>query len=143
MTIIRNIAAVVVGFLVGMVINGSIVNFGPLVIPNPEGYDVSNLDTIKATFHLLQPINLIVPFAAHAFGTLTGSLAAFLIAGSRKSVFAYVIGIVTLAGGITASILIPAPMWFIALDLIFAYIPMTWIAILVGGTLSSDLNSEQ
>ena len=37
-----------------------------------------------------------------------------------------------LCGGVAASFMIPAPAWFIALDLLAAYLPMAWLAILVG-----------
>ena len=33
---------------------------------------------------------------------------------------------------------VPAPAWFIALDLLLAYLPMAWLAILVGRRLSAS-----
>ena len=75
-----------------------------------------------------------MPFLAHAFGTLAGALAAYLIAATHRTQIAYVIGAVFLCGGIAASFMIPAPAWFIALDLLVAYLPMAWLAIRSGGT---------
>ncbi len=49
-------------------------------------------------------------------------------AASRNLAFALAIGAVFLCGGIMASFMIPAPAWFIALDLVAAYIPMAWLA---------------
>jgi hypothetical protein len=37
-----------------------------------------------------------------------------------------------LAGGITNVVLLPSPMWFNALDLLGAYIPMGWIGWKIG-----------
>lgn len=53
-----------------------------------------------------------------------------LVVGSM--VFAWVIGGGFLAGGVAAAFMIPAPAWFIALDLLLAYLPMAWLAIAAG-----------
>ena len=70
-----------------------------------------------------------MPFLAHAVGTLAGALAAYLIAASHRARIAYAIGALFLCGGVAASFMIPAPAWFIALDLLAAYIPMAWLAV--------------
>ena len=54
------------------------------------------------------------------------------IAASHRARFAWAIGAVFLCGGVAASFMIPAPAWFIALDLLFAYLPMAWLAIRIG-----------
>jgi hypothetical protein len=82
--------------------------------------------------HLFQPRHFIMPFLAHAVGTLAGALAAYVIAASYKPQIAYVIGAVFLCGGGAASLMIPAPAWFIALDLSAAYLPMAWLGIQLG-----------
>jgi uncharacterized RDD family membrane protein YckC len=82
--------------------------------------------------HLFEPKHFVFPFLAHALGTLAGALLAFLIAASYRSVFAYAIGAVFLTGGIAATFMIPAPVWFIILDLVAAYIPMAWIGTQLG-----------
>ena len=68
-------------------------------------------------------------------GTLVGALLAYGIAGSRKTVFASAIGVLFLCGGIAASAMIPAPTWFKAVDLLFAYLPMAWLATLIGARM--------
>ena len=73
-----------------------------------------------------------MPFLAHALGTLAGALAAYLIATKYVAQIAYVIGAVFLCGGVAASFMIPAPTWFIALDLLAAYLPMAWAAVQIG-----------
>ena len=59
----------------------------------------------------------------------------YLFAGSFRPQLAYVIGAVFLCGGVAASFMIPAPAWFIALDLLVAYLPMAWLAIRIGALL--------
>ena len=79
-----------------------------------------------------------MPFLAHALGTLAGALAAWLIAATWKTRFAYAIGVVYLAGGIAASFMIPAPAWFIAVDLLLASVPMAWLAIRIGAAVQKN-----
>ena len=78
--------------------------------------------------HLFQPKNFIMPFLAHALGTLAGAFFAALIAANHKMKFALVIGFVFMAGGITNVIILPSPTWFTILDVAGAYIPMAYLA---------------
>jgi hypothetical protein len=57
------------------------------------------------------------------------------MAATQKAKLAYVIGAVFLCGGVAASFMIPAPAWFIALDLLAAYLPMAWLATRIGARL--------
>jgi hypothetical protein len=79
--------------------------------------------------HLFEPRHFVMPFLAHALGTLVGALAAYVIAATYKAQIAYAIGVLFLCGGVAASFMIPAPAWFVALDLLAAYIPMAWLGI--------------
>ena len=124
-----NVLAVVAGFVVGSAVNMSIVTFGPMLIPPPAGVDVNNIDSLKSSMHLFEPKHFVMPFLAHALGTLAGAAAAFTIAASYQAQIAYGIGAFFLCGGIAASFMIPAPVWFIALDLVAAYLPMAWLGI--------------
>ena len=136
-TIPRNIAAVVVGLFVGSIVNMALITASPHVIPPPPGVDGSNVASMKASMHLYEAKHFLFPFLAHAAGTFVGALTAFLIAGSRRELFAYVIGLLFLVGGISACFMIPAPAWFMALDLIAAYLPMAWLAIQLGRRFNS------
>ena len=73
-----------------------------------------------------------IPFLAHGLGSLIGAYIAALVAATHKMIFAVVIGVVHMIGGITMAFLIPAPTWFIILDLAAAYLPAAWI----GGKLA-------
>ncbi|AOH35805.1 hypothetical protein BGP89_05070 [Luteimonas sp. JM171] len=133
---LRNIAAVVAGFIVGSAVNMGIIALGPMLVPPPAGVDMTTPEGLAAGMHLLAPKHFLAPFLAHALGTLAGALTAYLVAGTRKEAFALVIGLLFLVGGIAAAFMIPAPAWFIAADLVLAYLPMAWLAILVGRRLS-------
>lgn len=127
MNIVRNILAVVLGLVIGGSVNTAIIMIGPMIIPPPAGADVTTVDGLKAAMPLLGPQHFISPFLAHALGTLVGSLWAAYVAASHKLIFSMVIGVMNLIGGIMAATMIPAPMWFIVLDLVVAYIPMAWL----------------
>ncbi|MEE9372447.1 MAG: hypothetical protein V3V00_05280 [Saprospiraceae bacterium] len=125
---LRNILAVVAGVLIGGVVNMGIVKFGASIIPNPEGYDFSTLETMKENFHLLHPKNFIVPLLAHALGTLAGAFVITKIAVSHHLKLALFLGAFFLIGGITMVVRLPStPIWFAALDLLGAYLPMAWL----------------
>ena len=77
-----------------------------------------------------------MPFLAHAVGTFVGALTAYSIAATYRVQIAYAIGAIFLCGGITASFMIPAPKWFIGLDLLVAYLPMAWIGLRLAARLT-------
>lgn len=121
--------AVLVGLVCGSVVNMGIVIAGPMLIPPPPGADMTTAEGLAAAMPLLEPKHFASPFLAHALGTVVGACVAALIATSRRAVVAYAVGALFLAGGIAASRMIPAPTWFIALDLLVAYLPMAWLGL--------------
>ena len=137
-TLLRNVLSVVVGVLIGGSVNMALVVISPSIIAPPFGVDVNNAESLSQGIHLFEPRHFLMPFLAHALGTFAGALVAYLIAATFKTRFAYAIGVVYLCGGIAASFMIPAPAWFIALDLLAAYLPMAWLSIQSGVRLQSS-----
>ena len=131
MTLIRNVIGLISGVVIGGIVNMSIVTLGPNLIPAPIGVDVNDVESIAASIHLFEFKHFVTPFLAHALGTLTGAFVAFRVVASHRLKFAYVIGVLNLAGGITAATMIPAPVWFLAVDLIGAYLPAAWLGIFI------------
>ena len=131
--IIRNILAVIAGLVVGGIVNFALVAVSAVVIPPPAGVDPTNMESLQASIHLFEAKHFVFPFLAHALGTLVGAAVAAFIAASHKMTLALIVGAFYLLGGIMAATMIPAPTWFIILDLVAAYIPMAWI----GGKLGS------
>ena len=130
--VLRNVLAVLAGIAIGGGVNTALIALSPSLIPPPAGVDVSSAEGLSKAMHLFEPRHFIMPFLAHALGTLAGALAAYLLAATYKAQMAYVIGAVFLCGGVAASYMIPAPTWFIALDLVAAYLPMAWLGIQIG-----------
>ena len=105
-TVLRNIFSVIAGFVVGSGVNMALIVLGPLAIPPPAGVDVTNSQSLSASMHLFEAKHFVFPFLAHALGTLAGALTAFFVAASHRSVFAYAVGVLFLAGGIAATFMI-------------------------------------
>ncbi|WP_442787846.1 hypothetical protein [Flavobacterium suncheonense] len=130
--IVRNILAVITGIIVGSVVNMALISLGHAIIPLPEGADVSTIEKMKESVHLFGSEQFIFPFIAHALGTLAGAFAAAKLAATSKMRIALGIGVYFLIAGIYMCFLMPAPVWFMALDVLVAYIPMAYL----GGKLA-------
>ena len=76
---------------------------------------------------LFAPANFLFPFLAHALGTLSGAYVAAKFAASHQLKFAIGIGVFFLIGGVVMVNMLGGPMWFIATDLLLAYIPMGYL----------------
>ncbi len=93
---------------------------------------MTTAEGLGAAMPLMEPRHFLVPFLAHALGTLAGAFVATKVSRSHKALCAGIVGGIFLVGGVIASRMIPAPAWFVALDLIGAYLPFAllgyWLA---------------
>lgn len=124
--IIRNILAVVAGWLGGSVINMGLIKIGHIIFPI-TGIDPNDMDALAEVMPTLGFEYFIFPFLAHAAGTLVGAMITGFIAVSHKMKLSLVIGGLFLLGGIMVNFMLPGPTWFTILDIVIAYIPMAWI----------------
>lgn len=134
--LLRNVLALLAGVALGGAVNMALITLSPSLIPPPAGVDVTDAASLSRSIHLFEPRHFVMPFLAHALGTLVGALAAYSIAATHRLPIALVIGVVFLCGGVAAIFMIPAPIWFIALDLLVAYIPMAWLGARLGARLT-------
>ena len=137
--IVRNILAVVAGVIVGGAVNMGIIMISGMIIAPPPGADMTTMEGVKAAMPMMEPRHFIMPFLAHALGTLAGSFVAAWLAASRRLVLAIVIGLWNMLGGAMAVMMLPAPMWFNVLDLVGAYIPFGYF----GGRIGLMIRKEQ
>jgi len=131
--ILRNILAVIAGWIVGSVINMVLIQVGHMMYPL-EGVDPSDMEALAEVMPTLEAQYFIFPFLAHALGTFFGAAVAGMIAVNHKMKMALVVGVFFLLGGIMVNYLIPGPTWFNVLDIVVAYIPMAWI----GGRIATN-----
>lgn len=122
--ILRNFCAVVVGLILGSIVNMVIVMLGPTFIPLPEGVDMSDPSQFAENLQKLQPRNFLAPWLAHALGTLVGAFAAAKLSVDRGWFLAIVVSCVFLMGGVAMVVGYGGPIWFAVVDLGFAYLPM-------------------
>ena len=131
----RNALVILAGIVIGGAVNMALIALSPSIVAPPAGVNLNDAESLGASMHLFEPRHFVMPFLAHALGTLAGALAAYLIAATYRRQIAYAIGAVFLCGGIAASFMIPAPAWFIAVDLVAAYLPMAWLGVQIGSRM--------
>ena len=119
-SIIKNILALIGGGLVGMVVNMGLIITGNQLIPFSDNINPMNAINWEIKY-------FIFPFLAHAIGTLSGAFIAAKFSASYHMLVAICIGIFFLSGGISMVFILPSPIWFIVIDLVFAYLPMGWL----------------
>ncbi len=129
---VRNILAVVVGIVVSSVVNMGLIELGHVLVPPPAGVDSSSMEAFAATIHLMEPKHYLFVFLAHALGPLVGTFLAMRIAVSHRMKLAFGMAAFFLLGGIAASVMLPAPNWYRAVDLLFAYVPTTLLGARLG-----------
>jgi hypothetical protein len=127
-TIARNAIAVILGVLVGSLVNMGLIMVSGQVIPPPEGVDVTNMESLRSSMHLFEPKHFLFPFLAHALGAFVGGFVTSMLAATQRMKLALGVSAFFLLGGIVNVFLLPSPIWFAALDLIGAYLPMGWLA---------------
>jgi hypothetical protein len=130
-SIFRNSLAVIIGWLLGSVVNMSLIQLGYSVYPI-EGLDPNDMEALAEALPNLGYEYFIFPFLAHALGTLVGAFIATKIAATHKKIIAITIGAVFMIGGILVAIMVGGPVWFTVLDLLLAYIPMALIGYKLG-----------
>jgi hypothetical protein len=126
---LRNTLAVTVGIIIGSLINMSIILISSSIIPLPEGADNTTIQGLQKTIHLFEAKHFLFPFLAHVAGTFAGAVTTALLAVNHKKKLALAIGAFFLFGGIISVSSLPSPTWFTLIDLVFAYIPMAYLAL--------------
>ena len=126
---VRNIGAVVAGFLVVLVVVGGLQFASSAVYPPPEGFDPFSPDPDMLAEYVagLPTAAWLLAMGSELIGAFLGALAAGRIAQSHRAAFAG--GIVGLAviGSIINWVSFTHPLWFIVIQLI-GY-PLVFLAV--------------
>ncbi len=125
--ILRNILAVIAGFIAGSLVNMALVTASGYIIPPPSGADVTTVEGLRQALPLFEAKHFIMPFLAHALGTFAGAYVCAKVAAGHQLKLAMLIGLLFFAGGLTNILMLPSPVWFSILDLTVAYIPMAYL----------------
>ena len=100
-----------------MVVNMGLIITGNQLIPFEDDMNPMNAMNWEVKY-------FIFPFFAHAIGTLLGALITAKLSASYQMTFAICLGIFFLSGGISMVFILQAPVWFVVVALVLAYIPM-------------------
>ncbi|MEX0724162.1 MAG: hypothetical protein WD053_09795 [Gracilimonas sp.] len=136
---LRNSLAALVGLIVGGAVNMGIIMISGSIIPPPAGADVTTMEGLQESMHLFQPKHFLMPFLAHALGTLVGALLTAYFVVSEPKKWALFIGCFFLLGGVSNVVLLPSPLWVNIVDVVGAYIPMA----LLGAMLVSKVKNKE
>lgn len=134
--VLRPFLSVLAGVVLGSIVNMGLIMVSGEVIPPSPGVDVTTMEGLKASIHLFEAKHFVFPFLAHALGTLTGAFVAAWIMRGKTAIPAIIVGCIFLVGGIASTTMIPAPVWFDALDIIAAYLPMAWLGLMLARRLA-------
>ena len=126
--ILRNIAALLIGILVGGVVNSTLVTYSGSIIALPEGFDPNDPESLIKFMPLFETKHFIMPFLSHALGTLVGAIVTGIICEKKSINLVFIIAGVFFIGGTAMLIMISSPLWFACLDIVLAYFPMAWLA---------------
>ena len=122
-----NVLVFVACVFAGAIANGLIINYSGEIIPPPSGYELTTEEGLKAAMQVMEPRHFVMPFIAHALGTLVGAFLVTLFIKERKLFRALLVGFLFFLAGTYMVFILPSPLWFDAVDLGLAYIPMAWI----------------
>lgn len=126
----------IIAIIAGMGLNMVIIMLSGNIVPPPEGADLKTMEGLKAAMPLMQPIHFLMPFLAHALGTMLAALIVVLRVDAYHQKFAIGAGLIFFTAGALNVYLLPAPFWFNVLDLIGAYLPMAFIGYLLARKVS-------
>ena len=136
--ILRNLLAIIAGWVGGSAINMGLVQIGHTLFPI-TGVDPMDMQALAEVMPTLDFEHFVFPFLAHALGTFAGAVIAGYIATSHKMKFALGIGVLFLLGGVMVNYMLPGPTWFAVTDILIAYIPMAWL----GGKVAIKLSKSK
>ena len=122
----RDIIAVLVGWIVGMATNGAFVFLSVALYPMPDGVTFNDKEGFAAYIETLPLTAFLIVLVAHLSQAFFGGLVAAKISKKRPLTVAMIIGSLSLIGGYINMQSIPLPAWmWIEMPL---YLVAAWFA---------------
>ena len=123
---LRNIAAVIAGLVVGMIVNLALIQLNTVFFPLPDGVDMTNTAQMKDAIQEMPAAAWILVFAAHLGQAFVGGWVAARFGASHRMMLAMIVGVLSLAGGIANAVMLSTPAWtWIEVPL---YLVVAWLA---------------
>jgi hypothetical protein len=139
---LKNALIAILGLLLGGSLNMGIIMISGSVIPPPNGADVTTKEGLRESIHLFEVKHFIMPFLAHALGTLLGALFTAFFVRSEPRKWAVFIGCFFLIGGVSNVVMLPTPIWFAMVDIAIAYIPMAYLGAFLADRFKREKNES-
>jgi hypothetical protein len=127
LNVLKFIVLLALALTIGGFANGALVSLSPYLIPPPEGLDLSTPEGLTAAAPLMEPKHFVIPWLAHALGTLVGALLISWWQPKWSLWGVLVVGLMFFIGGVMMVQMVPAPIWFVLADLGLAYFPMAFL----------------
>ena len=118
--ILKNILVFIAGCILGSCMNMGLIITGNQLIPFADGVNPMDATMWELKYFLF-------PFLAHSVGTFLGAFIVARYTASYHMELSLCVGVFFLIGGISMVFIMPAPLWFIVVDLLLAYMPMGWL----------------
>jgi hypothetical protein len=143
-TMTRKILAVLLGAIAGGVFNMALVTVSHVVYPLPEGIDPNDFEAFRAYVQAsgMPTGALLIVLAAHIGGSFVSGFVCGLIAMRKWYVAAAILGLLWTCGGVAMLMLLPAPLWFAAADVLL-YVPAALLGVKLGGELTGKSSLRQ
>jgi hypothetical protein len=125
---IINILSILVGVLIGGIVNMAIVMSGSFLIAPPQGADLTTEKGLLAAMPLMEPKHFLMPFLAHAIGSFVAAYLATRFSKTKAIRIPIIIAALFFIGGLMDILQLHAPIWFSCTDLALAYFPMAFLA---------------
>ena len=108
---LRNIAAVIAGLVVGMIVNLALIQLNTVFFPLPDGVDMTDTAQMKDAIQGMPAAAWILVLAAHLGQAFIGGWVAARLGASRRMMLAMIVGVLSLAGGIANAVMLSTPVW--------------------------------
>ncbi len=131
--ILRSILAVIVGFVVGGIVNFAIISINSMLFPLPAGTNTQDFAALREAWAAAPLAALLLTIIAHAGGALVGAWVAAKLAGRTPLIHGLIIGVLFLLGGISMVAMLSPTLWFTIADLSL-YLPAAWLGASMTGT---------
>jgi hypothetical protein len=108
---LKMLGAGMLGMVVGMIANMTLVQINLSLYPAPEGMDMNDMAAWKEFAASLPPEAFLIPIAAHLAQAFLGAWVAARIAPAHVMGIALTIGALSMAGGIMNLVNLSPPAW--------------------------------
>lgn len=112
--------------MAGALVVGLLEALGHWLYPPPPGLDLHNPEALRAIIDKLPRGAVLMVLIAWAGGSFCGGLVAALVAKTRKTIHAMIVGCLQMLAGGATMLWIPHPAWFVVTSFLIV-VPSAWV----------------